>query len=179
MKKRYLIIATIIFTQGCSASPNVSEYNGQNSEDTTCSYALNEFNKMKYYPIKIPVQKGFEKLAKKDFVNSHNYSFSNMLNRINIVNYPYIDKRCSNLNNILNNQNFNQQNFQLSKFRKQWLQEYRRVLQSVSYNVKFIQTDKCYRFARPYYKLLAEKNADVYMAKIHYNECLQIHIKER
>jgi len=172
MKKYYLIVLILFTNQACSNPPYNSEvYNSQNTiENQTCSFVLNEFKKVKNYPVSIPVQKGYEKLAKKDYLNSNKLYFSNLLHNLSIVKYPYIDKRCNYLNKILHNE------AQIKRFQKKWLNEYLHVLQISGKKAKFRRTDKCYSFARAYYKLLIDKNPNIEIAKIQYNDCLQINL---
>ena len=166
----------VLFTnQACSnPSYNSKVYNNQNiMKNQTCSFVLNEFNKVKNYPVSIPVQKGYEKLAKKNYLNENKLYFSNLLDNLSIVKYPYIDKRCNYLSKILHNE------AKIKQFQKKWLNEYVQALHVSVKKAKFRITDKCYSFARPYYKLLTDKNPNIEIAKIQYNECLQINLRRR
>ena len=175
MKKYYLIVLVLFTNQACSNPPYNSEvYSNQNvRENQTCSFVLNEFNKVKSYPVSIPIQKGYEKLAKKDYFHKNKLYFSNLLNNLSIVKYPFIDKRCNYLSKILDNET------KIKQFQKKWLNEYVQILKESARKAKFIKTDKCYSFARPYYKLLTDKNPNIEIAEIQYHECLQINLRRR
>lgn len=175
MKKYYLMILILLTNQACSNPPYSKEIytNKHVVENQTCAFVLNEFNKVKFYPAEIPVQKGYEKLAKKDFFNDNKLYFSNLLHNLSIVKYPYIDKQCNSFSRILHNE------AQIKQFQTKWLNEYLKALKTSVRKAKFIRTDKCYSFASTYYKLLTDKNPNIEIAKIQYNECLQINLRRR
>lgn len=175
MKKYYLIILILLTNQACSNPPYSKKIhtNKHVVENQTCAFVLNEFNKVKNDPVLITVQKGYEKFAKKDYLKNNERYFSNLLHNLSIVKYPYIDKRCNDLSKILHNE------VQIKQFQKKWLNEYVQALQTSVKKAKFIKTDKCYSFARTYYKLLIDKKQNIEIAKIQYNECLQINLRRR
>jgi len=176
MKGCSFIVLLLFMNQACSNFPYASEvYRNQNiTEEQTCTFVLNEFNKIKNYSAQIYVQQGYEKLAKEDYFNDRKRYFSNLLyNNLSVVKYPYIDRRCNELNSILHNE------VQFKQFQRRWLEDYLKALQENVQKANFKKTDKCYNSARRYYKLFIDENPNIEVAKIQYNECLQINLRRK
>jgi len=191
MKKQYLLLIPFLFlTEGCSQPPIIQEgisYQNNNQQnyntyiENSCASVLNLFNKYKYKKnIVIPVQKGFEKLAKKDFIAQLNRQFTNSLDTLTSVKYPFISKKCVTLNNILKEQNYEIQSRKLHNFKKQWYQSYQQELNhNIKPKIKLKIVTECYPFAQKYFKLVVEKNPNLSVKKHQYNECLNMNLHTR
>lgn len=170
MKKLYLLSLILFSNIACSNPP----YNNNTQsviETETCSFVLNEFNKVKHYPTTIRIQKGYEKLAVQDYKDSQSNYFSNLLQSLRIIKYPYIDTHCYNLSQVIKD------GTKFHQVKQKWHNEFTQLLQKQK--IKFLKTDKCYKFARPYYKLLIDKNPNIQIAKVQYFECLNINLRTK
>ena len=168
MKKFYLLSLILFNNIACSNPPYTN--NTQNIVETeTCSYLLNEFNKVKYYPVSIRIQQGYEELAIQNYKNTQSNYFSNLLQNLKVIRYPYIDTHCYSLSTVI------QDATKFHQTKQKWYHDFTQLINSKK--ITFRKTDKCYKFARPYYKLMIDKNPNIQIAKVQYFECLNINLR--